>query len=67
MANSGPNTNGSQFFIVTLDATPWLDGAHAVFGKVTEGIDVVLGIPERDAGSASTPGVAIESVTIIEK
>ncbi len=65
MANAGPNTGGSQFFI-TFDATPHLDGLHAVFGKISEGMDVVLSIPERDPMSAKEPGVAMTSVVINE-
>jgi peptidyl-prolyl cis-trans isomerase B (cyclophilin B) len=55
MANAGPNTNGSQFFIVTADACPWLDGKHTVFGRVTSGIDVADRISELPADSADKP------------
>jgi cyclophilin family peptidyl-prolyl cis-trans isomerase len=61
MANAGPNTNGSQFFIVTTDAAPWLDGKHTVFGKVTSGQDVADRISTVPTGAGDRP---IQPITI---
>jgi cyclophilin family peptidyl-prolyl cis-trans isomerase len=68
MANAGPNTNGSQFFIVTTEAAPWLDGKHTVFGKVTGGMEAVDSIERSDTDANDKPRepAVIERVELSE-
>ena len=67
MANAGPNTNGSQFFIVTTDAAPWLDGKHTVFGRVTGGMEAVDSIEgtETDAADKPSSDAVIERIELV--
>jgi len=68
MANAGPNTNGSQFFIVTADACPWLDGKHTVFGQLADGADVAESIQSVVTDGADRPAepIIIESLTLTD-
>ena len=65
MANAGPNTNGSQFYLM-LDEASHLTGRYTAFGKIEEGLDVLLALKERDPATASEPGEVINTIEIVE-